>query len=168
MARKENFDFQISDPSKALQTEINIEAQRQERLSKLKRAMFLASITGMSALVGFGFTVALAKRKDPTTFTKSLIGSRDLPESGTSLALRALAWGTFYSVSGVSLLCFGVYKLSGAESMKDFTRKIQSIMPKVPKKPQEQQGKSDFKTVRELVNYLIDEDEKNKKEGKKT
>jgi hypothetical protein len=40
-------------------------------------------------------------------------------------------------------------------------------MPKFPKKPPEQQGKSDFKTVRELVNYIIDEDEK-KKEGKKS
>jgi hypothetical protein len=32
--------------------------------------MFLTSVTGFSALFGFGFTVALAKKKDPTMFTK--------------------------------------------------------------------------------------------------
>ena len=49
--------------------------------------------------------------------------------------------------------------------MEEFTRKMQSIMPRVPKK--ENPGRSDFKSVRELVQFIVDEDEKAKKEKEK-
>lgn len=45
--------------------------------------------------------------------------------------------------------------------MEEFTAKVRSIMPTVPKK--EGQGRSDFKTIREVVDYLLEEDEKKKK-----
>lgn len=38
-------------------------------------------------------------------------------ESPTALGVRALAWGTLISVSGVGLLCFAVYKLTGAKNV---------------------------------------------------
>ena len=38
-------------------------------------------------------------------------------ESPTALGARALAWGTLISVSGVGLLCFAVYKLTGAKNV---------------------------------------------------
>jgi hypothetical protein len=46
--------------------------------------------------------------------------------------------------------------------MKEFTANIQSVMPKVPKSANP--GKSDFKTVRELVNYVIESDKKGKED----
>ena len=49
--------------------------------------------------------------------------------------------------------------------MEEFRTKMQRAMPKVPKK--ESSGRSDFKTVRELVNYLIDEDARKKADGAK-
>ncbi len=50
--------------------------------------------------------------------------------------------------------------------MDEFTAKVQSKMPTVPKN--EPTGKSDFKTVRELVNYILDEDKKGKTKDSKS
>ena len=48
--------------------------------------------------------------------------------------------------------------------MEEFTTKIKSAMPQVPK--DEPQGRNDFKTVREVFDYIISEDEKKKLERK--
>ena len=42
--------------------------------------------------------------------------------------------------------------------MAEFTTKVRSKMPEIPKN--EPQGKSDFKTVRELVEYIENDGEK--------
>ena len=44
--------------------------------------------------------------------------------------------------------------------MDEFRNKIQTVMPTIPKN--EPQGKSDFKTVREVFEYIIEEDKKAK------
>ena len=54
-----------------------------------------------------------------------------------------------------------VYFLVFMLQMDEFREKMKSTMQIGPKK--ESTGKSDFKTVRELVNYLLDEDRKSKK-----
>ncbi|XP_071114375.1 transmembrane protein 242-like [Haliotis cracherodii] len=130
---------------------------------KLIGGVFLAAVAGLSILGGFGMTVAMAKKKDPNMFNKGMIATRELPESGGSLAARALGWGSLYSVTGVGLLCFTVWKLMGVHNMKEFTAKMQSIMPKIPKK--ESQGRSEFNSIRELFEYLIDEDKKSDKKS---
>ncbi|XP_046553675.1 transmembrane protein 242-like [Haliotis rubra] len=130
---------------------------------KLIGGVFLATVAGLSILGGFGMTVAMAKKKDPNMFNKGMIATRELPESGSSLAARALAWGSFYSMMGVGLFSFTVWKLMGVHNMKEFTAKMQSIMPKIPKK--ESQGRTEFSSIRELFEYLIDEDKKSDKKS---
>ena len=106
-------------------------------------------------MFGFGMTVAVAKKRDPTMFAKvrdkeewdaandrsvcrcgdsqqqvidfslsrpsqGLIGSRNevAAESGGRLAMRALGWGTLYSVTGFSVFCYAVWKLIGARDVR--------------------------------------------------
>jgi len=123
----------------------------------------MATVTGASIIFGFGMTLAMAKKRDPNFFNKGLMGSKEIPESGSSLALRALGWGTLYSVSGFSLFCFGVWKLMGVSNLREFREKMQSMMSFVPKKPMESQGRSDFKNFGELLQYVLDEDERKQK-----
>lgn len=131
-----------------------------DKYSKLKAGVFLTSLTGLSILGGFGMTLAMSKRQDPTMFAKGIHGSREIPESGVSLATRALARGSLYSVAGFSLLCFTVWKLMGVNNMSEFRQKMGSILPSIPKK--DNPGRGDFLTIRDLFNYIIEEDEKEK------
>ena len=49
---------------------------------------------------------------------QGLIAGEHVPESGAALAMRALGWGTLYAITGVGLVCFGIWKLSGAKSVR--------------------------------------------------
>ena len=81
--------------------------------------IFLTSVTCIGAIVGFSTTLASAKKFDPVSFNKGLIGSKELNkmETGASLALRALGWGTLYAVIGTTSLAYGLWKLSGASNV---------------------------------------------------
>ncbi|KAL8562457.1 hypothetical protein ACOMHN_008601 [Nucella lapillus] len=109
-------------------------------------------------------TIAMAKRKDPSRFVKGLLPTHELPDSGGSLALRALGWGTFYAVAGVGSLCFVVWKLLGVHDLQEFRYKMGHILPKIPKK--ENPGREDFNTIRDLFEYIIEEDDKQKSSKK--
>lgn len=132
--------------------------------------MFITSLAGASLLFGFGATVAMAKKKDPTMFAKTLIPSREIPETGHSFAGRALAWGTFYSVSGFSLLCFGVWKMLGVHNLVEFREKMQSLFPKKQPKNSTQNERTEFANLTDLMQYIIDLDaeEKRKKQSLKS
>ncbi|CAG5121446.1 unnamed protein product [Candidula unifasciata] len=135
-----------------------------DKYHKIRAGMFLASVTGMSILGGFGMTLAMAKRQDPDMFARGIHGTREIPESGVSLATRALVRGSMYSVAGVSLFCFAVWKVMGVHSLAEFRQKVGSVMPKIPKK--DNPGRGDFTTIRDLFNYIIEEDEKEKRAKK--
>ena len=57
------------------------------------------------------------KQDNFSDLVQGLFPTHELPDSGGSLALRALAWGTFYAVAGVGSLCFGVWKLLGVHDV---------------------------------------------------
>ncbi|XP_066990966.1 transmembrane protein 242 [Anabrus simplex] len=120
---------------------------------KIKAGVFLGSLTGISVLVGFGSALAYAKKKDPLFFNRGMVGSREMTETGASLAMRALGWGTLYAFGGCGLLFYGLWKLSGAQDFKEFRQTMGSILPRIPKN-NPPQGRTEFEGLTDLLSYI--------------
>ncbi|XP_041976345.1 transmembrane protein 242 [Aricia agestis] len=127
-----------------------------ERLDRIKAGAFLASVAGISAVVGFGTTLSAAKKADPKYFNKGIHSSVELADAGAILALRALGWGTVYAIAGTSCICYGIWKLSGAKDLKDFRIKMGSILPVVPKNDPPR-SRTEFTGLNDLLTYLSED-----------
>lgn len=79
--------------------------------------IFLASVAGVAAIAGFSKTLATSKRQEQVLVEKGVIENVRLLDAGSSLAMRALGWGTFCAFLGTFTFSYGVWKLSGATNV---------------------------------------------------
>ena len=135
-----------------------------KKLDRFTSAIFFTFVTSIGFLSGFGISFIQSKKKDSKKILKKLEAQPDLNEAGVALAKRALFRATLYSVGSVSLICFSIWKLSGAKTFEEFRYKIGNWLPRIKRKEEENVGRTEFKNLTELFQYIIDEDNKAKDE----
>ncbi|XP_012214694.1 transmembrane protein 242 [Linepithema humile] len=155
---------EMAESNNVVQTSITAKSARfTKRSEKIYAALFLSAVTSISALAGFARAVSVARKQDPKYFGKGISGAKGVNETGASLAIRALGWGSFYAVTGCGLFFYAIWKVSGATTAEEFKFKMGSLLPKIPKN-NPSQSRTEFEGLTDLLIYISEDWGRDKKE----
>ncbi|XP_786165.1 transmembrane protein 242 [Strongylocentrotus purpuratus] len=121
-------------PSSKIESQNNLHGKSdQSGSTNIKKIAFMVAVSGMAMLGGFGMTLAKTKRRHPSSFSKGIVPdpSVELHESGASLGMRALGWGTVWSIVGVGSFTFLFCKALGVKNVEELKTKFQSVAPAI-------------------------------------
>ncbi|XP_067946898.1 transmembrane protein 242-like [Watersipora subatra] len=126
-----------------------------------KKAIFMITVGSVASVVSFGYTFLQSKKSEIKEITsqhtpQEVRKQMALLRNGTKMASKALAYSWMLSIGGVSLLSYAAWKLSGARNLNDFRQKAGDALPIIPKS--EVQGRNDFHSLKDLADYLEEED----------
>lgn len=127
--------------------------EEERRKYRYRAGAFLGLVGGVAALFGFSRTLGRAKREEAAFIAKGGRETLILMDAGSSLALRALGWGTLYAFLGTGAFCYGVWKLSGATNMEEFRKKMGSGLPRLTK-TDPPTSRTEFDGLTDLMKYL--------------
>lgn len=141
--------------------------------------VFLVATAGISFLAGFGLTLSRAKKAASQDFAQqpgdnarltqpqieSLQKQVRLHQEATKLAIKALGRGTLYAVSGVAVFSLIIWKMLDVKDFQQFRAKVGSLLPRISS-PEANVGRRDFASLTDLLQYIIDEDDKVKSSKK--
>jgi len=145
-----------------IDTNDTIGAKEVNRKHKYLEIAFMSCVSGAGLLFGFSSALSSAKKKDVNAFDKGISIVKTVgTESGGSLAMRALLWGTVYACTGFGLLCFTVWKAMGVNDLQEFRHKVGTYLPRLtPTEPTN--SRTEFASLNDLLQYIIDESDKSK------
>lgn len=157
----------FSDVTKS-ENEASREARNAFISNRLLPGVYFAFITACGLLGGFGFALGRTKKRETTAKLTKQTNSKVLFEDGHHLAIRALRRASIYSITGVVLFNGILWFISGRpKTFGEFRFWCASWLPSIKnKKDQVDEGRTEFKNLTELMQYLIDEDRRLKDKKK--
>lgn len=150
----------MAESNNTVETSVTKSAKQKE---KIYAAIFLSTVASISTLAGFTRAVVATRKQDPKYFGDGISGMKGVHETGASLAIRALGWGTFYAIAGCGLFFYGIWKISGATNAEEFKLKMGSLLPKIPKN-NPPQSRTEFEGLTDLLTYISEDWGRNKEE----
>ncbi|CAF0877138.1 unnamed protein product [Rotaria sp. Silwood1] len=148
------------------------EASREARntfiFNRLLPSVYFAFITACGLLGGFGFALGRTKKRETTAKLTKKANASILFDDGHRLATKALRRASIYSLTGVLSLTGFLWLISGKpKTFAEFRMWTGSWLPSIKSKnTKEDEGRTEFKNLTELMQYLIDEDNKLKNKKK--
>ena len=158
----DSFLFFSSDAGKSPQ-QASREARTAFIYDRLIPGVYFTFLTACGLLGGFGFAAGRTRKRETTTKLARQANATQLFDDGQRLAARALRRASFYSLTGVLSFWAVLWLLGGRPTtFKEFRQWTGSWLPsiKAKKSEGEEEGRNDFKSLTELMQYLSDEDEK--------
>jgi len=131
--------------------------------------IYFTFLTVCGVLGGFGFAVGRTRKRETTPKLAQQVNATKLFDDGQQLAVRALRRATIYSLTGVLSFTCLLWLISGRpKTFADFRQWSGSWLPSIKsKKSSQDEGRTEFANLTELMQYLIDEDKKLKENKKK-